>query len=257
LYHQKDNFSHNCLYEYGKFAKVIWPKLKDGARPFYEALKKVEFSPAIYKRLLGFYEDKFEVSRGNELQGQISDQSQAEIQAEILYQVACKWLNDDWKDDYYHNRKNYERWTNNGVKKKVLKLAGIFPISGDRYTAPELVPVLTMALDDINRNNSVLPNYDLKSVVYNGMCKSDVVMTAFIKVIMNKESKNAIGFLGPACSDTVEPIAGVSKHVRSVVITYSAEGSISTIRESTEKNKGKEANFPYFFRTIAENQQYK
>ena len=53
-----------------------------------------------------------------------------------------------------------------------------------------------MALDDINRNNSVLPNYDLKSVVYNGMCKSDVVMTAFIKVIMNKESKNAIGFLG-------------------------------------------------------------
>ena len=22
LYHQKDNFSHNCLYEYGKFAKV-------------------------------------------------------------------------------------------------------------------------------------------------------------------------------------------------------------------------------------------
>ena len=53
-----------------------------------------------------------------------------------------------------------------------------------------------MALDDINRNNSVLPNYDLKSVIYNGMCKSDVVMTAFIKVIMNKESKNAIGFLG-------------------------------------------------------------
>ena len=39
----------------------------------------MEFSPAIYKRLLGFYEDKFEVSRGNELQGQISDQNQAEI----------------------------------------------------------------------------------------------------------------------------------------------------------------------------------
>jgi hypothetical protein len=53
-----------------------------------------------------------------------------------------------------------------------------------------------MALDDINRNNSVLPNYDLKSVVYNGMCKSDVVMKAFINVIMNKESKSAIGFLG-------------------------------------------------------------
>ena len=42
----------------------------------------MEFSPAIYKRLLGFYEDKFEVSRGNELQGQRSNLSQAEI----LYQ---------------------------------------------------------------------------------------------------------------------------------------------------------------------------
>ena len=54
-----------------------------------------------------------------------------------------------------------------------------------------------MALDDINRNNSVLPNYDLNSVVYNGMCKSDVVMKAFINVIMNtQQSKSAIGFLG-------------------------------------------------------------
>ena len=54
-------------------------------------------------------------------------------------------------------------------------------------------------------------------------------------------------FSGPACSDTIEPIAGVSKHVRSVVITYSAEGS------SSESEK----DFPYFFRTIAENKQYK
>ena len=53
-----------------------------------------------------------------------------------------------------------------------------------------------MALDDINKNNSVLPNHDLKPVVYNGMCKADVVMNAFINVIMSKESKSAIGILG-------------------------------------------------------------
>ena len=183
----------------------------------------MEFSPAIYKRLLGFYEDKFEVSRGNELQGQRSNLSQAEIlyqgwdfvkknslnslrfsqtkkkkklsKFEKLYitndkievfsklisnfwcqfllwdkiwenwenffhkipsQVACQWLNDDWKDDYYHNRKNYERWTNNGVKKKVLKLAGIFPISGDRYTAPELVPGKIMTFSNVAAVTNVL-----------------------------------------------------------------------------------------------------
>ena len=185
----------------------------------------MEFSPAIYKRLLGFYEDKFEVSRGNELQGQRSNLSQAEIlyqgwdfvkknlsilsdflrQEKLLKkswanlknftsrmtklkffqnwltifgvsfsgetkskrierfffhkipsQVACQWLNDDWKDDYYHNRKNYERWTNNGVKKKVLKLAGIFPISGDRYTAPELVPGKIMTFSNVTAVRNVL-----------------------------------------------------------------------------------------------------
>ena len=54
---------------------------------------------------------------------------------------------------------------------------------------------------------------------------------------------------GPACSDTVQPIAGVSKHFRSVVITYSAEGSIKDDEDQTQ--------YPYFFRTIAENKQYK
>ena len=54
--------------------------------------------------------------------------------------------------------------------------------------------------------------------------------------------------LGPACSDTVEPIAGVSKHFRTVVISYSAEGTISN-------SNSKE--YPYFFRTIAENKQHK
>lgn len=56
-------------------------------------------------------------------------------------------------------------------------------------------------------------------------------------------------FSGPACSDTIEPVAGVSKHFRTVVITYSAEGSITS--------QGNEEQYPYFFRTIAENKQYK
>ena len=53
-----------------------------------------------------------------------------------------------------------------------------------------------MALEDINKNNSILPNYDLKTVLKNGMCKSDVVMKAFIDIIMNKDRKSVIGFLG-------------------------------------------------------------
>ncbi|PNF24229.1 hypothetical protein B7P43_G15826 [Cryptotermes secundus] len=55
------------------------------------------------------------------------------------------------------------------------------------------------------------------------------------------------GHPGPACSDTVEPLAGVTKHFRTVVISYSAEGSTFSDR----------SKYPYFFRTIGENTQYK
>lgn len=52
--------------------------------------------------------------------------------------------------------------------------------------------------------------------------------------------------LGPACSSTLEPLAGISHHYRTVVISYSAEGSNFTDR----------SKYPYFFRTIGENNQY-
>ena len=43
---------------------------------------------------------------------------------------------------------------------------------------------------------------------------------------------------------------GLSTHYRTVVVTYSAEGSI-------EEDNGSASEYPYFFRTIAENKQYK
>ena len=51
---------------------------------------------------------------------------------------------------------------------------------------------------------------------------------------------------GPACSNTVEPIAGLSAHYRTVVVSYSAEATLSNNQQ-----------FPFLFRTIAENKQYK
>ena len=53
---------------------------------------------------------------------------------------------------------------------------------------------------------------------------------------------------GPSCSNTVEAIAGVSKHYRTVVVTYMAKGSISN--ENSDK-------YPYFFRTVASNKHNK
>ena len=62
-----------------------------------------------------------------------------------------------------------------------------------------------------------------------------------------------MNFSGPACSDTIEPIAGLSTHFKTPVITYSAEGGAATDDDSAKEGH----KFPYLFRTIAENKQYK
>lgn len=72
-----------------------------------------------------------------------------------------------------------------------------------------------------------------------GFCHS-CYSTAFYHV-------SPLSTTGPACSDSVEPLAGVSKLYRTVVISYSAEGSSFSDR----------SKYPYFYRTIGENNQYK
>ena len=68
-----------------------------------------------------------------------------------------------------------------------------------------------MAVDHINSNSSILSNYDLELSVGDGKCSADHVMRSFISFYTNPQYKFMAGILGPACSDTVEPIAGVSR----------------------------------------------
>ena len=104
-----------------------------------------------------------------------------------------------------------------------------------------------MAVDAVNQNTSILKDYVLDLKVADGQCLADMVMKSFIDYIRFRHFNRMAGILGPACSDTVEPIAGVSKHFKTTVISYSAQGSTFS-----DRNK-----FPYFFRTIAESRQYK
>ena len=71
--------------------------------------------------------------------------------------------------------------------------------------------VAKLAVDHINSNSSILSNYDLELIPLDGKCSADHVMRSFISFIQNPQYKKMAGILGPACSDTVEPIAGVSK----------------------------------------------
>ena len=57
-------------------------------------------------------------------------------------------------------------------------------------------------------------------------------------------------FSGPACSDTVEPIAGVATHFDTIIVSYSAEGALFNDEEKQDK-------YRFFFRTIPENSLFR
>ena len=56
-----------------------------------------------------------------------------------LRSAACKWLNSP-NENGGQVKKNYERWSYEGRTKQKLKIGGIFPKSGNKYVAPELMP---------------------------------------------------------------------------------------------------------------------
>ncbi|XP_055710801.1 receptor-type guanylate cyclase Gyc76C-like isoform X2 [Phlebotomus papatasi] len=150
--------------------------------------------------------------------------------------VACSWLKD--------HKDIYTKWVPVREPKENIYIGGIFPITESNAIHKCLPDASRLAADDINRMKDILPNHRLIVQRQDGQCRTDAVMKAFINYYMRWE--RVIGILGPACSETVEPIAGVSKHFRMGVISYSAEGVSFTDRTT----------YPYFFRTIGENHQF-
>ena len=114
--------------------------------------------------------------------------------SDLLHDVACKWLT---SDDLWQRKPNWKRWIQERSTKKKLTIAGILPLTGSRYRAPELMPVIQMAIGDIEKDTSILSNYELTPVINDGQCKSDEVMNGVLEVIMNQEFKKSfVGILG-------------------------------------------------------------
>ncbi len=56
---------------------------------------------------------------------------------------------------------------------------------------------------------------------------------------------SSLPFSGPGCSETTEPIAGVSKHFNTIIVSYSAEAVTLADRDT----------YPLFFRTVPQMSQ--
>ncbi|KAK2582228.1 hypothetical protein KPH14_004575 [Odynerus spinipes] len=215
-----NNTQIGCAYESNRLTKVAWAGLESAAKFAFESINRIKFPSDVYEDLI----DRYNLHSKN------LDEAT----------IACGWLADNL--DYA-----ISKWMPNNADKNTLYVGGIFPMSGTSYTAKSIVLAAKMAKEAINDNNSLLRDYNLTLLASDGQCKSDMVMKSFIDYIVHNFYEKLVGVLGPACSETVEPLVGVAKHYKTVIISYSAEGSSFNDR----------SRYPYFFRTIGENRQYK
>ncbi|XP_042206983.1 receptor-type guanylate cyclase gcy-1-like isoform X2 [Homarus americanus] len=220
---------YQCKYEMHRFHKFLWKKLKRYAKFAYNAFHKVQVNHTDFMDLLDTYnmwKNKSSLA---------------------LDEVACHWM-----------KNNKQRWLTwqPGSTLHQLKMVGLFPISTEKknrrkFIAPGNVPAYFMAVEAVNKNKSILTDFEIHPIVLNGACEPAMVMRQFIEILQMSSSQgfynNMIGFVGPACSDTVEPIAGVSKYFNVPIISYGAEGAIFSDQD----------HYPYFFRTIPENKIFR
>lgn len=224
------------FYDKTNFAEIVIPKCefiepfkKSGCKYEYTSIlkyysKNLESDSRIIHALHNFYlRDKDIENIWKDLETHKQSYS-----FDLYNRVACHWLSNN---TYY-----YRKW----IKMEPpinLFIGGIFPLNVSKRGYENLYNVSKLAATAINKNKSILPGYNLKILASGGQCQSNMVLKSFIHYYTRP---NLLGILGPACSETVEPIVGIGKHMNLIVMSYSAE-SLTLVNSKT---------YPYFFRTI-------
>ncbi|XP_061400321.1 atrial natriuretic peptide receptor 1-like [Musca vetustissima] len=225
-------------YEY-----ITLPLCED-ARSLYLSYCKYELTPVIKYYAKGVEKDErlmfalryfwISVADMDYLYNELKEQRNFSHEGFEMYdKIACKWM----------QKQNFEKSTWILRKRKTLSVGGIFPILENSRGHQNLIQAVRRAANVINDSTIILPHYNFRVLENDGECKADIVMRTFIHYFNDPD---VIGVLGPACSETVEPIAGISRHTNMAVISYSAEGASFLDREA----------YPFFFRTIGSNRQY-
>ncbi|KAL5280650.1 Vkr family protein [Megaselia abdita] len=134
------------------------------------------------------------------------------------------------------NQRSYDLGTILPDSNITMFIGGIYPQDGTKITQ-----VLQRAIQVINRD-VMPPGFSIKIQWRNGGCQEDRVLRNVIEYF---NAGKIFGILGPACSETIQPIAGISRYLNIPIISYAAEAPVFN-----------QDVYPYFFRTVGSNRQY-
>lgn len=228
------NFT-NCRYDSIPMLK-LGTQLVKNAKFIELSTTEVEFQSNDTKSLLMTYEDKMNKIFDTNILQKYSVRNLSAVYNEI----ACNWMK--------KNMDVVKNWEPVGTfDLNQIIIGAMFPSNGSSKVYNGISTAAKMAEEAINLDENILKHYKLTVLIMNDTCQPAETLRTFINFYnIDSRSKNVIGIVGPTCSETVEPIAGLSKYFRMPVIAYSAEGTDFRDREL----------YPYLFRTIGENRQY-
>ncbi|XP_070548129.1 gamma-aminobutyric acid type B receptor subunit 1-like [Ptychodera flava] len=101
------------------------------------------------------------------------------------------------------------RWVLAESSKTNITIGGLFPMSGT-VNAPGILPGVEMALEHINANEDILPDYTLQMEWKNTECDAGVGMKSFFELLYEEPVK--VMLLGAACSTVSQPVAATAQH---------------------------------------------
>ena len=124
---QRDASDTNCLYTANRLAKVVWGPVQNEAPAFYRFIQHFGFTYQEYVELIETYNSK------------VKNEASTDYD-----EVACAWLNKEKHKEDTEGTETARTIYEHKVAslplqgKPELYIGGIFPITGNKYRAPEL-----------------------------------------------------------------------------------------------------------------------
>ena len=104
--------------------------------------------------------------------------------------------------------------------KKDLYIAGIYPANGS-WSAPDIPTSIRLALEHINANDEVLPDYNLKIELENSQCKNTIGLTKLFHFIKNT-NRTYVSLFGDGCSVVTGAVAEISHMYGLVAVAFAS-----------------------------------
>ena len=124
--------------------------------------------------------------------------------------------------------------------KPTLNILGLLPYyqrSSGWEIGYRIIPAVQIAVDDVNKDSSILPDYNLTMIMENGGCDQKTIVATSVGTALLSE--NIVGIVGAPCTASTIVMSNIVNNAGINQVSYGSE--LADVSDTTL--------YPYFFRT--------